>query len=78
MAKDRQLSDGARQGRNDFGKLGYNGQCPPRGASHRYFFKLYALDRKVELKPVASKEELERVMKRHVLAKAELVGRYKH
>jgi Raf kinase inhibitor-like YbhB/YbcL family protein len=78
VAKDGQLPDGARQGRNDFGRLGYNGPCPPRGASHRYFFKLYALDCKVKLKPGASKEELERAMSRHVLAKAELVGRFHH
>ncbi len=78
MAKDRQLPNGARQGRNDFGKLGYNGPCPPRGAPHRYFFKLYALHCKVNLKPGASKGELERAMKRHVLAKVELVGRFQH
>ena len=78
MAKDHQLPDGARQGRNDFGKLGYNGPCPPRGAPHRYFFKLYALDCKVKLKPGASKGELDRAMKRHVLATAELVGRFQH
>src|ERR1019366_2166590 len=42
VAKDRQLTNGARQGRNDFGKIGYNGPCPPRGPAHRYFFKLYA------------------------------------
>jgi Raf kinase inhibitor-like YbhB/YbcL family protein len=76
--KDRQLPNGARQGRNDFGELGYRGPCPPRGAPHRYFFKLYALDCKVRLKLGASKMELERAMKRHVLAKAELVGRFQH
>jgi len=78
MAKYRQLLDGARQGRNDFGKLGYNGPCPPRGAPHRYFFKLYALDYKVKLKLGARKGELERAMKRHVLAMAELIGRFQH
>jgi len=78
VAKDRQLPDGTRQGRNDFGELGYNGPCPPRGAPHRYFFKLYALDCKVKLKPGASKAELERAMKHHVLAEAELVGRFQH
>ncbi|MBZ5700176.1 MAG: YbhB/YbcL family Raf kinase inhibitor-like protein [Acidobacteriia bacterium] len=78
VAKDRQLPGAARQGRNDFGKLGYSGPCPPRGAPHRYFFKLYALDCKVKLKLGASKGELERAMKRHVLAKAEPVGRFQH
>jgi len=74
----RQLPNGTRQGRNDFGELGYKGPCPPRGAPHRYFFKLYALDCKVRLRLGASKGELERAMKRHVLAKAELVGRFQH
>ena len=78
VAKDRQLPDGARQGRNDFGKIGYNGPCPPKGGPHRYFFKLYALDRKTNLKAGASKAELEHAMKSHILAKAELVGRFQH
>ena len=78
ISKDSQLPDGARQGRNDFGELGYNGPCPPRGAPHRYFFKLYALDCNLKLKPRASKGELERAMKRHVLARAELVGSFQH
>jgi Raf kinase inhibitor-like YbhB/YbcL family protein len=76
VAKDRQLPNGARQGRNDFGKIGYNGPCPPRGGPHRYFFKLYALDAKTNLKSGATKSELERAIKGHVLAKAELVGRF--
>jgi len=74
----RQLANGARQGRNDFGKIGYNGPCPPRGAAHRYFFKLYALDSKTNLKPGATKAELERAIKGHVLANAELVGLFQH
>lgn len=78
VAKDRQLADGTRQGRNDFGKIGYNGPCPPKGGPHRYFFKLYALDRKTNLKAGASKAELERAMKGHTLAEAEVVGRFQH
>jgi len=78
VAQDRQLANGARQGRNDFGKIGYNGPCPPRGAAHRYFFKLYALDSKTNLKPGATKAELERAIKGHVLANAELVGLFQH
>jgi len=76
--KDCKLPNGARQGRNDFGELGYNGPCPPPGAPHRYFFKVYALDCKLKLKLGVTKGELERAMKRHVLAKAELVGRFQH
>jgi Raf kinase inhibitor-like YbhB/YbcL family protein len=78
VAKDLQLPEGARQGRNDFGKIGYDGPCPPKGGPHRYFFKLYALDRKTNLKAGASKAELERAMKGHILAEAELVGRFQH
>jgi Raf kinase inhibitor-like YbhB/YbcL family protein len=78
MAKDLQLPNGARQGKNDFGKIGYNGPCPPRGKAHRYFFKLYALDSKADLRPGATRNDLERAMKGHVLAQAELVGRFQH
>jgi Raf kinase inhibitor-like YbhB/YbcL family protein len=78
LAKTRQLANGARQGRNDFGKIGYSGPCPPKGASHRYIFKLYALDAKVNLKAGVSKSGLERAMKGHILAQAEISGRYRH
>jgi Raf kinase inhibitor-like YbhB/YbcL family protein len=78
VQKDPELPDGARQGRNDFGKIGYNGPCPPRGAGHRYFFKLYAMDSKTALAPGATKSEVERAMKGHILAHAELVGRFQH
>jgi len=78
VAKDLQLPDGARQGRNDFGKIGYDGPCPPKGRPHRYFFKLYALDRKLKLKAGAKKAELERAIKGHILAEAEMVGRFQH
>ncbi len=78
VPKDRELANGARQGQNDFGHTGYGGPCPPRGSSHRYFFKLYALDAKTNLKPGASKAELEKAMQGHILAKAELMGRFKH
>jgi Raf kinase inhibitor-like YbhB/YbcL family protein len=78
VPKDRQLPEGARQGRNDFGKIGYNGPCPPKGGPHRYFFKLYALDLKTNLKAGAGKSELERAMKGHILAQAEMVGRFQH
>jgi Raf kinase inhibitor-like YbhB/YbcL family protein len=78
LAKDRQLANGARQGRNDFGKIGYNGPCPPRDAAHRYCFKLYALGCKTVLKSGATKSELERAIKDHILAHAELVGRFQH
>jgi len=78
VRKDRQLPNGALQGRNDFGKIGYNGPCPPRGGPHRYFFKLYALDARTNLKAGASKSEVERAMKGHILAQTEIVGRFQH
>jgi hypothetical protein len=76
VAKVDELPSGARQGRNDFPKIGYNGPCPPPGKPHRYFFKLYALDRKLDLKPGAGKKEVEQAMQNHILAKAEWMGKY--
>lgn len=78
VPKDRELPGGARQGRNDFGKIGYNGPCPPKGSLHRYFFKLYALDVRSNLKAGASKSDLEQAMKGHILAQAGIIGRFQH
>ena len=70
------LPDGTREGRNDGGRAGYMGPCPPVGR-HRYFFKLYALDAALgDLGPGATKADLERAMEGHVLERAELVGTY--
>lgn len=69
------LSGGGTQGKNDFGKLGYGGPCPPSGI-HRYFFKLYALDRELELKSGETKAQLEAAISGHILAMTELIGRY--
>lgn len=69
-----QLADGSRQGRNDFGKPGYGGPCPPHGQEHRYVFTLYALDATVDLPPGAT--GVEGALKGHVLAQAELTARY--
>ena len=70
------LPSGARQGRNDFGTIGYGGPCPPPGSGHRYYFKLYALDRTLELRAGATRAQLDRSMRGHILAHAELLGRY--
>jgi len=69
------LPGGGLQGKNDSGTYGYTGPCPPSG-THRYYFRLFALD--VELPPAAgkSKADLEKAMEGHVLAQAELMGKY--
>ena len=65
------MVDGTRQGKNDFQRIGYGGSCPPAGKRHRYFFKLYALDAKLDVKAGVSRKELERAMKGHKLSPAE-------
>lgn len=64
------------EGMNDFRKVGYGGPCPPRGSTHRYFFKIYALDTKLNLDSRATKKDLEKAMQGHILAQGELIGRY--
>jgi Raf kinase inhibitor-like YbhB/YbcL family protein len=76
VPRKEEMGDGSRQGRNDFGKIGYGGPCPPAGAAHRYFFKIYALDTKLNLKPGATKADVERAKQGHVLAEGEWMGRY--
>jgi hypothetical protein len=68
---------GAKQGMNDFKRIGYGGPCPPPGNPHRYFFKLYALDTELNLKTGATKGDLVEAMQGHILAEAQLVGTYK-
>jgi Raf kinase inhibitor-like YbhB/YbcL family protein len=63
------------EGMNDFGKHSYGGPCPPSGV-HRYFFKVYALDKELSLSVHSSKKKLEEAMIDHVLAKGELIGLY--
>jgi len=70
------LPNGGTQGKNDFGKFGYGGPCPPSGI-HRYFFKLYALDKSLALAAGATKNQILAAMEGHILATAELIGRYK-
>jgi Raf kinase inhibitor-like YbhB/YbcL family protein len=76
-AKTETLPNGAKNGVNDFRKVGYGGPCPPPGPPHRYYFKLYALDALTNLKPRATKQQLLDAMKGRVLDQAELMGRYK-
>ena len=77
VAPEEEASTGVKQGSNDFRKIGYGGPMPPPGADHRYFYKLYALDTDLPLSPGASKKDLVAAMKGHILAEAELMGRYK-
>ena len=70
------LATGGKQGKNDFGKIGYGGPCPPSG-THRYFFKLYAIDGETSLEPGATKEQVLKAIQGHILAQGELIGRYK-
>jgi Raf kinase inhibitor-like YbhB/YbcL family protein len=72
----KELPGGARQGTNDFHKIGYGGPCPPSG-THRYNFRLYALDRILDLPGGASRSQLEAAMKGHILAETRLVGKYR-
>ena len=76
LPKSQYIAGGAKQGLNDFKHLGYGGPCPPRGNPHRYFFKLYALDVLLDLKPGLTKQDLEHAMDKHILAQARLMGTY--
>ena len=71
------LDNGARQGVNDFNRIGYGGPCPPPGKPHRYFFRLYALDARLDLKPGASRNQLELAMKPYLIANTQWMGTYK-
>ena len=70
------LDTGALQGRNDFGRIGYGGPCPPPGYPHRYRFTLYALDRQLDLEAGSSKNQVVNAAKGHILAQCQLIGTY--
>lgn len=76
LPKQDTLPNGAKQGKNDFGKIGYGGPCPPKGKPHRYFFKLYALDTQLSLGTGATKQQVEKAMAGHILAQGQLMGTY--
>jgi len=69
------LKAGGFQGKNDFGKVGYGGPCPPSG-THRYFFRIYVLDSELPLKAGATKADLEKAMEGHIVAQGQLMGTY--
>jgi Raf kinase inhibitor-like YbhB/YbcL family protein len=74
--KENVVPTGAIPGRNDFGRHQYGGPCPPSG-THSYFFKVYALDTMLSISPNSTKADLEKAMKKHILAQGQVVGLYK-
>jgi hypothetical protein len=76
MPSQKKLGMEAQQGTNDFRKIGYGGPCPP-GGTHRYYFKLYALDTEINLEPGITKAQLLKTMEGHIVAEGQLMGRYK-
>jgi Raf kinase inhibitor-like YbhB/YbcL family protein len=75
--KQDKLPNGGLQGSTSFGSIGYGGPCPPPGKAHRYFFRLYALDTVLSLKPGAAREDVVAASKGHTLGEAQLMGRFK-
>lgn len=76
VPQTQRLENGAVQGRNDFGSLGYGAPCPPKGTSHRYRFMLYALDVTLHLPTGATRQQALEAMHGHILGQAQLVGTY--
>jgi Raf kinase inhibitor-like YbhB/YbcL family protein len=70
------LPDGSGQGVNSFGRTAYSGPCPPKGQRHRYFFRVFALDREVTIRGGATAGQLRSAMEGHVLAEGHLMGTY--
>lgn len=77
VPKTERLENDAAQGLTDFGRIGYGGPCPPPGAYHRYFFKIYALSKMPGLSPGATKAQLLSAMEGSILSETQLIGRYK-
>jgi Raf kinase inhibitor-like YbhB/YbcL family protein len=76
VPKQGQLANGSRQGKSDFGQVGYNGPCPPAGKAHRYVFTLYALDTPLELPAGAPRSQVEAALQGHILAHGALTALY--
>jgi len=77
MPSTKTLTLAGLQGRNDFDAIGYGGPCPSDGKEHRYLFRLYALDRRIDLGPGASREDILRAIEAHVIEQADLASRYR-
>jgi len=78
IAKQGQLPDRSRQGLNGFDKIGYAGPCPPGHSPHRYVFDVFALNTRLNLPSGASKKQVVKAMRGHILARGELVGKYQY
>jgi Raf kinase inhibitor-like YbhB/YbcL family protein len=76
VPKDQKLADGSFQGLNDLDSTGYYGPCPPPGNPHRYFFRLYALNAKLTVPPMARRADLEKAIAGHAIGTAELMGTF--
>jgi len=76
LPKQAVFDDGSVQGINDFGKNGYGGPCPPAGKPHRYFFRLYAIDTKLNLDAKATKKKVLEAIEGHICAQADFYGTY--
>ncbi len=76
IPKDKILDSGAMQGTTDFRSIGYGGPAPPPGSPHRYFFKLYALDKELDLEPGAAKDALLKAMEGHMIEEAQIMGTF--
>jgi hypothetical protein len=75
ITNQRTLDNGAKQGTNDLGTIGYSGPSPPSG-THRYAFKIYALDTMLNLEPGATKQQVNDAMQGHILGQAQITGKY--
>jgi Raf kinase inhibitor-like YbhB/YbcL family protein len=76
VPRDKTLPDGSKQGKNDFGRLGYGGPCPPPGRPHRYVFTLYAVNRKLDMAPGATKAQVLKAIKGHTLGETQWMAQY--
>jgi Raf kinase inhibitor-like YbhB/YbcL family protein len=76
ISPDEHPAPGGVQGVNDFRRIGYGGPCPP-GGTHRYYFKLYALDTQLSLSPGATKKQVLKAMENHIIGHVQLMGKYR-
>lgn len=77
LPRTESLDFGPAQGKNDFGKIGYGGPCPPHGRPHRYFFRLYALSSDSAIEPGVERNELEKKIKKAIMEEASYMGKYR-